>query len=462
MKTASAATTPAAVSPRLESRAVVVLTGLSYLFVGLGFSYLDRQFRSFGVESLLWLVWALLSFGAGALHVHKPGSNGQTLWIVLGTTGFVLALFPGFALYAFARWICLVLMVIMGARAAMLATQRDFYLTLTVIFSVSFMVATHFRADWSLWFYLGPAWLLGGLALAWQHASGTRLPSWTRLSMTLGFIGVSFAVTALLFLFMPRPATLGFGFLPPGTDTPGMFPQAAGDGGPQPAQATGGASGGHAYGTGAGGSGPVLQGSWTQQWGSMLGGMRRTLTDPFIPQWQRGLIESLLDGAQILLDSLAGGSTQPANGASGDAAESPPLPEPYTITIHWLRWLLFLLAAYFLWRYRYRMGLGLALGGSWLLARRFPAQSMRLSAKAMSWCLHVHGHKRQAGQSVREHWGAAATAPLARRWMGQALEIYGETRFGGVAASPKRASHMRKATQGACDIIMGLVPELAK
>ena len=462
MKTASAATTPAAVSPRLESRAVVVLTGLSYLFVGLGFSYLDRQFRSFGVESLLWLVWALLGFGAGALHVHKPGSNGQTLWIVLGTTGFVLALFPGFALYAFARWICLALMVIMGARAAMLTTQRDFYLTLTVIFSVSFMVATHSRADWSLWFYLGPAWVAGGLALAWQHASSTRLSRWTRLSMTLGFIGVSLAVTALLFLFMPRPATLGFGFLPPGTDTPGMFSQPAGEGGKQSVQASGGVSGGRASGAGLGGSSTAPQGSWRQQWGSMLGGMRSTLKDPFIPQWQRGLIESLLDGAQTLLDSLVGGSAQPPDGVAGEGTGSQSSFETYTITIHWLRWLLFLLAAYFLWRYRYRMGLGLALGGSWLLAHRFPAQSMRLSAQAMGWCLHAYGHKRQAGQSVREYWGAAATAPLARRWMGQALEIYGETRFGGVAASPKRARHMRKATQGACDIIMGLVPELAK
>ena len=462
MKTASAAITPAAVSPRLESRAVVVLTGLSYLFVALGFSYLDRQFRSFGVESLLWLVWALLGFGAGALHVNKPGSNGQTLWMVLGTTGFVLALFPGFALYAFARWICLVLMVTMGARAAMLATQRDFYLTLTVIFSVSFMVATHFRADWSLWFYLGPAWVFGGLALAWQHAAGTRLPRWTRLSMTLGFIGISFAVTALLFLFMPRPATLGFGFLPPGTDTPGMFSQPAGEGGKQPAQASGGVSGAQASGAGLGGSGTALQGSWMRQWGSMLGGMRSTLTDPFIPQWQRGLIESLLDGAQSLLDSLAGGSAEPSDGVVGEGTGSQSAYETYTITIHWLHWLLFLLAAYFLWRRRYRIGLGFALGCAWLLAHRFPAQSMRLSAQAMGWCLHAHGHKKQAGQSVREHWGAAATAPLARRWMGQALEIYGETRFGGVAASPQRARHMRTATQGACDIIMGLAPELAR
>ena len=456
------APTPAALSPRLHSRAVLVLTGLSYLFVGLGFSYLDRQFRSFGIESLLWLVWTLLGFGAGALHVNKPGSHGHTLWTVLGTTGFVLALFPGFALYAFPRWIGMVLMVIMGARAAVLSTQRDFYLTLTVVFTVSFMVATHSRADWSLWFYLGPAWVLGGLALAWEHASGTRLSRWTRLSMTLGFIGVTFALTAVLFLFAPRPSILGFGFLPPGTDTPGMFPQAAGEGGTQPARGSGGALGGRASGMGQGGAGAVHQGSWAQQWGAMLGGMRTTLTDPFIPQWQRGLIESLLDGAQALLHSLAGGSGQASDGAAGTGQELQPAPEPYFITIHWLRWLVLLFAAWLLWRRRHRIGLALALAGSWLLAGRFPAQSMRLSAQAITWCLQVHGHPKDPGQSVREHWGAASTPPLARRWMGQALEIYCETRFGGLAASPQRARRMREAAQGACDIILGRAPELAR
>ena len=160
-------TTPADDSPPLQSRAVVVLTGLSYLFTGFGFSFLDRRFGSFGLEGFLWLVWAVLGFGAGALHVSRSASAGKTQWLVLGALGGLLALFPGFAIYNLLRWASLTLMIVMGARAAVLKTRRDFYFTLIVIFVVGFMVGTHGNADWTLWFYLGPAWVFGGLALAW-------------------------------------------------------------------------------------------------------------------------------------------------------------------------------------------------------------------------------------------------------------------------------------------------------
>jgi hypothetical protein len=221
---------PADDSPPLHSRAVVVLTGLSYLFTGFGFSFLDRRFGSFGLEGFLWLMWAVLGFGAGALHVGKPASAGKTQWLVLGALGGLLALFPGFAIYNLLRWTSLTLMIVIGARAAVLKTRRDFYFTLTVIFVVGFMVGTHGNADWTLWFYLGPAWVFGGLALAWDHAAGTPLSRWTKMFMTLGFITASFLLAVVLFFFAPRPPILGFGFLPPGTDTPGMFTQPAGSG----------------------------------------------------------------------------------------------------------------------------------------------------------------------------------------------------------------------------------------
>jgi len=72
------------VSPMLRSRAVVVLTGLSYLFVAFGFSYLDRQYRSFAFESALWSVWAVLGFGVGVLNVHRPSRTGQSVWLLMG------------------------------------------------------------------------------------------------------------------------------------------------------------------------------------------------------------------------------------------------------------------------------------------------------------------------------------------------------------------------------------------
>lgn len=439
-------------SPQLNSRAVVALTGLSYLFVALGFSYLDRGYGSFGLEGFLWFAWALLGFCAGMAHVRKTDTAaGVIQWNVMGALGLLLAVFPGFVIFNLLRWACLVLMVVVGARAAILRTRRDFYLALTVIFVVSFMVGTHGNADWTLWFYLGPAWVFGGLALAWEHALGTPLSRWTKLSMTLGFIVASLVLTTALFLFLPRPAILGFGFLPPGTDTPGMFQQ--------PADGSGGLLGrGHNDSSGTqasgrqGGAGTAQQGEWGQKWGHMLQGMRAAMGDKFIPQWQRGIMEKLLGAAQSVLDALTGSSS-----GSAEASES------FTFKVNWLLLLLAMVAAYLLWHRRYRLGLALALGGAWLLAARFPARSMRLSAQSLKWCLRIKGHKRLPGQSVREYWaGAAGMAPLAQRWLGYAVESYCAMRFGGVSATTQHALAMHQAVQGACDIVMGLAPELSQ
>ena len=392
----------------------------------------------------------------GAQQVHKPDATGPTVATVMGVVGMALVLFPGFAMFALARWICLALLVTMGARAAMLRTQRDLYLTLTVVFAVSFLVATHSRADWSLWFYLGPAWVFGGLALAWQHASGTALSRWIRLGMTLGFMAGALGLAALLFLFAPRPPVLGFGFIPPAADTPGLFGQPAADPVAQLGFGTAtqpGAGSGSGSGSGSGGGAGGTGGGSAQQWQTMLDRMRMVLDDRFVPAWQHRVIAGLLGGAQALLDFVAGGDAGEGDSFASSSRST-------SITIHWLWWLLGLLAAYGLWRRRYRIGLWLALGLAWSLAKRFPLASMRLSARAMGWCLRVRGFPQAPGQSVREHWSQAAIAPLARRWTTDALEIYGATRFGGVPATPQRARTQHQALRAACDILLGVAPEL--
>lgn len=452
-----------AAEPPLSS-GVLVLTGLSFLFVGWGFSYLDRRFNGFGLEGVLWLVWAVLGFGAGALNVRKADSAGQTQWAVLGGLGLLLAVFPGFVLFNLLRWSCLTLMIVIGARAAILRTRRDFYFTLTVIFVVSFMVGTHGNADWTLWFYLGPAWVFGGLALAWEHAAGTPLSRWIKLSMTLGFMGTSLVLAALLFFFMPRPDTLGFGFLPPGTDTPGRFTQAAGAGGTQPGGGERGSSG--ANGEGAGGAGGEMSessaGGGGSQWREMLQGMRAALGDKFIPGWQRSAMETMLGAGEWLLDKLHGRASG-ASGAQATGQQAQPQPQPQSASwsVNWLLLLLLLVAAYYLWKRRYRIGVAAVVGCAGMLAPRYPVQSMRMSALALKWCLRITGHRRSPGQSVREHWAAAAhVTPLAKSWLGYAMESYCAVRFGGVPATPKLAQRMHTAVQGACDIVMGAIPEL--
>lgn len=441
----------------LNSRTTVVLLGLCYLFVGLSFSYLDRRYNAFRFESVLWIVWSLLGFGGGVLNVYKPAAAAQTQWRAMAWVGCALAVFPGFAMYNMLRWITVTLMIVMGARASILRTRSDFYLTLTAIFVASFMVVTHYNADWTLWLYLGPAWVFGGLALAWDHASGTALSRWTKLGMSMGFMGVCFVVALLLFFFAPRPPVLGFGFLPPGTDTPGMFTQSTGERGQRP-DGAGGAAGSGLSGSNAGsGTGGAQAGGLAQQWGAMLAHMRASGGDTFIPQWQRSLMDRVLDAAQTALDWVTGQGS-PSGGGQARAPDQ----ARSVFTVNWLWVFLVLIAAYLLWRRRYRLAVGAALGFAWLLASRFPALSMRVSAQTLKWCLHMKGHIRRPGQSVREHWQSATRiAPLATRWLGYAVDRYCEMRFGGVPATPKRAHDMRQAVQAAAEVMLGVLPELS-
>lgn len=433
----------------LASRAVIGLTGVAYWCVGLAFSFLDRHYGSLGLEVVLWLVWAVLGFGAGMLYVGRAPQAGSRQWHWLGALGVLLALFPGFLIYNLLRWTSLLLMVVIGARAAVLKTRRDLYFTLTVIFVVSFMAGTHGSADWTLWFYLGPAWVFGALALAWDHASAVALSRWTKALMTLAFVIAAFLVAVLLFFFAPRPPLLGFGFLPPGTDTPGLFQTPGGGGGDAPAGAAGAAQGG--VGAGGGHAGASRPGSALSQWETMLQGMRQSAADPKIPQWQRSVMQAMLDAAQSVLDALQGSEQETA---------APPiwLPNP------WLLLLILLvlgLLLYGLWRKRYRWGVDALLGLAWLLAWLHPVGSMRLSVLAMAWCLQGLGYKRLPGQSVREHWGQArGLAPLPRRWLGYAVETYCAVRFGAVLATREQAFDLRNAVHGASDITRGVLPGL--
>lgn len=469
-------------SPPLRSSGTIVFAGLCYLFSGFAFSYVDRGRMAFGVFCALWLIWALLGFGAGVLNLRRGEGAGRGLWRGMVLVGIVLALLPGFLLYPFARWICLVLMVVMGARAAQLRTRRDLYFTMTVVFTVCFLTTTHYAADWSLWFYLGPAWMFGALALAWLHAEGVDLSRWTQLSMTTSFVAVSCVIAACLFLFVPRPPVLGLGFLP-GGDVPGLYDPPAGsqgDGrGEQRAGGQGGSAGIGSAGNQAGGWGGAARpgqsrprpGPPPSPWDRMLDGMRDAGRDPFAPQWQRGTINGALDAAQALRNWLRGGGPSASSpGGSGGAGEpgdpqaAPPPPSGGEAGVgNPLVLLAMALAAWLLWRYRYHWAPRLALAVAWGLSRWFPERSMQVSARAMTWCLRARRHLPLPGQSVREHWSSApGLAPLAHQWTQRALETYCATRFGGVPATQARALRLREDVLGAAEVMNGAMPELSR
>lgn len=416
-------------------RTVVVLTGASFLCAGLSFSYLDRRYGKFPVEGIFWLVWTLLGFGVACLRADRSTDGARRHWKVLGIVGVTLAIFPGYFMFGLPRWVALTLMLVIGARAAILHTRRDFHLTLTTIFVVTFLAASHALADWTLWVYLGPCWLLAGLALTWEHAAEARIPPWTKVLLNGGFVLSCLVAALVIHAIVPQPNIRGFGFLPPGTDHPGQFDTPSGS---QPGIGRPSGAGGAVPGQGL-----TADGGWASGWGQDLKAMRRSLRDKDMPGWQRDALGQVLGAMEGTAQAL-GQLERKASSLLSD--------------LDWMDLLWLLLAALLLflaWRWRYRLGMRLALSLAWLLSHRHPMASMRVSAASLGWALHVHGHPRGPGQSVREHWNSLPQAPDAvRTWVRKATHLYGASRFGGRRPSAASADQLRQLVTVAADALL--------
>lgn len=477
----------------LSSRLIFVFTGLCYLCVAVSFSYLDRWRGGFSAVSLFWVALATLGFAGGSLIPGRAAPAGKKLSKVMTIIALILAIFPGFFMYTLVRWVCLVLLLITAARGPVMHTRRDLYLCLTTCFAVSFMVATHFSANWTLWFYLGPAWIFAGLALTWDYAPSKTIRHATRLGMNLGFVAATALIAGLLFFFLPRPPVLGFGFIPPAADASGLLGQPAG-------QPPGGTGTGQRKGTGKAVGPGHLPGDmadagpgWQRRWQEMLEKMRPALKDPAIPRWQKKILGKLLDLAEM----LGNGQVQPGDGdrrREGRRSEDRPTegsrledsraesgrPDDSRLSLSPLQlkkmadaitslltlllaFVLVLVLGWLIYHRRYWLGIELLHFGAWLTASVRPILSMRMSAQAMKFCLREAGHKSKPGESVREYVAAAPGQPyLVRRWLGHAVELYCETRFGAVQATPARAKSMRRAVSAATQVVKGYAPELRK
>lgn len=448
----------------LPSRLIHLFTGLCFLFVALGFSYLDRRYGFFLTESVFWVAWTALGFTAGACTQGRGATGGQNFSLVLTAIAVLLAIFPAFFMYTLLRWICVMLLLVMAARAPVMHSRRDLYLCLTACFAVSFMAATHGAADWTLWLYLGPAWIFAGLALTWDYASSKAINHGMRLGMNLGFVAITAVIAAAMFLVMPRPPLLGFGFIPPAADAPGLFDRPAGrtpDGdNKKPGSSAGAGNSSGAADAAGGNSGTSTDDSWHGQWQGMLQKMRPALKDPAMPQWQKGLLEKLLNGAEALGEILNWpADATPLDGRSSQAR----LLNAVNCLAAVLLALLALALAWLIYRRRYWLGIELMHFGAWTLATPCPLLSMRMSAQAMKFCLTDAGHQGKPGQSVREYLRAAPQMPqLARRWFGYAVDLYCETRFGAVQATPTRAGTMRQAVSAATQLVKGHAPEMGQ
>lgn len=451
--------TPPHESAALTHRGVVCFTAMAYLGVGLAFAYLDRRHGVFANEGLLWVVWSVLGFGGGLLHLGRAGRVAAWHWRLMGGLAFALALFPGLALFNLLRWIGFTLLLVIGARGGVMQTRRDLYMTLVSVFVVSLMVATHHTANWTIWLYLAPAWVCAGLALAWDHAGDAAVPGWAKGGLALGFVATTFLLASLLFLFAPRPPSLGFGFVPPGTDTPNLNSQSHGPQGGESGQAhnTDGTGQGGQTDAGASGGGD----GWTDNWQRMLDRMRLDLQDPHMPAWQRQGLERVVGWGDWLVAALTGRlvlGSETVDAALAD--DSTAVAVPTGQGLPW--WLVALLAlvvgllCWWLrrhWHRRHGVFATALLHLAPLVATWRPWWSMRLSVWALGLALRQQGVVVGPDTSLREQLALARLPDLPGRWMGYAVDLHNEVRFGTAPATPQRAAYMQQAVAGAHQLL---------
>lgn len=427
----------------IGGRTVIVLCALSYLAVALAFAFLDRRLQRFGAETLMWTAWAALGFGLRIVHHGHPERARKATRLLLVISA-VLFVFPGFLLFALARWLAFGLLLVTAARAGAMRQRRDLYYALAAIAAVSLLVVIHPTATWTVWFYLAPAWLLLALTLAWDYAAHVRLGAGVKAGLTTAFLAACIAVAMAFVTLVPQPSVMGFGFLEPGTEHPGRVKIPGGSEGPQgEGRAGGGSKAGEGEGSAGGGRGLL---------GDALRALRDAARDQSLPQWQRGMVEAMLLAAQGAA-RLAGAVTVP-----GAAADPEELERRAAALLDFLlsvlAALLLALLAWLLWRLRWRLATAAAFTGAWALVGVAPAQSMRCSTWALRGMLRRAGHPLQPGQSLLEHVDSARMLPeRGRQWLRTAVLSYGEHRFGGAPASPQRARGMRRAVVASDELL---------
>ena len=436
----------------LPGAALQVLCGLAWLGVAWAFSFLDRGHGDFAFFAAAWAFLGLVGFGIGIGLRERPAA-ARTPALVLTVLACLLALFPGFLMYVLVRWAAFGLLLVTAARAAAMHTRRDLYYALAAIVAVSLLVVSHDRAQWTVWFYLAPAWLCVGLALAWDYAAEVRLGAPLKAGMTVAFLAFCIVLGATLSALLPLPQVDGFGFLEPGTDHPGRVQLPAGGGGGT--QGSGGKRGGTAEGQGHGAQG--ASGGEPGLLGGVAKGLHEALRDRGLPGWQRGTVEGLLSITEALARLTEDGEARvfvrpmTAQERQQMEARAAALQAALDLLLN-LLWLA--LAALLLWRLRWRVAATLALGAAGLLVRVAPGASMRCSMQALRCLLHRHGHPRGPAQSVLEHVDSAPfLPPRLRQWLREAVHTYGAWRFGSARGNAAQARQVRQAISAAGEVL---------
>lgn len=267
-------------------------------------TFLDIQYGIFGTEVLIWSIAYGLTLSVG-WRQHGEASEAGSRWMrrsaIFGALISVVIFIP---MWGFPRAGLYILAALQVSYNCMVTTRRHLYLSLLISLVMVLFAASHYRADWTMLFYLVPYVVAVVFTLVSEQinrktdelrqqslarevvgAQGTAIAAATLMILLLGLLlyALTPQVTWLsLSWIWGQPAAVSVG---EGGGSPGVGGNQSGAGG----------SGGSGGGGGSGGQGTAQSSGW-----STPGEMRQAAARKGMPGWQADAINGMADMVEAL------------------------------------------------------------------------------------------------------------------------------------------------------------------
>ena len=300
----------AATSPALIYFPVYVGLFAALTLAAICNSFLDIQYGAFGFETLLWSLLFAFTLWLGWRQqgeVNAGGKRAQKLLLIVGLLLTVVVFIP---MWRFPRAGLAMLLMLQAAQNCVTVTRRQLYLGLLVSLVAVMFAASHYRADWTMLFYLLPYIVAVVFTLVCEQIN-RRTDDIRREGLKISAAGgqgaaIVFATTlillsgALLYSLTPQVSWPNWfwdygqaGNIGKLGGLPGLQPgQQSNDSGSLNAEQSGGNQGQSAEGDSAD------EGEGMASAGLSIADMRAAALRPGMPAWQTSSINTLADLAE--------------------------------------------------------------------------------------------------------------------------------------------------------------------
>lgn len=274
-------------------------------------TFLDIQYGNFGTEVLLWTIAFSFTLWTG-WRQHGVASEAGSRWMrrsaIFGALISVVIFIP---MWGFPRAGLYILAALQVSYNCMVTTRRHLHLSLLITLVMVLFAASHYRADWTMLFYLVPYVVAVVFTLVAEQIN-RKTDELRQQSLTREVVGAQGAAIAaatlvvlllgwLLYALTPQVTWLSLSWIWGQPAAVSVGEGGSSGGGMQPGQGAAGPGGTTPMpGSGAGTQGGNHPGDgW-----AFPGEMRQAAARKGMPEWQADAIKGMADMAEALEETL--------------------------------------------------------------------------------------------------------------------------------------------------------------